>query len=149
MLSNLPLNYELQLLILVTALAKTYNNLDVSYIENLLDEHIIYESQQVLSPLKGRAAVLDYLQKKFITIKGTPGAQLIAELGFMGSQDRAYIKAAFVVEGQPCLILSQGEKERKLAVALVEGLQGKIARVELCTVAPHWSQVHGTGEYPV
>ncbi|HMK61142.1 MAG TPA: hypothetical protein VK452_08360 [Dissulfurispiraceae bacterium] len=148
MFGNLPLNYELQLLILATALGKTYNNLDVSYIETLLDDDIIYESQQVLAPLKGKEAVLDYLRKKFVTLRNTPGAQLIAELGFMGSQDRAYIKAAFAVEGQPCLILSQGEKDRKLAVVLVEGVKGKIKRVELCTVAPHWSQVRGTGEYP-
>ncbi|HTZ17031.1 MAG TPA: hypothetical protein VMB78_01195 [Dissulfurispiraceae bacterium] len=148
MFDNISLNYELQLLVLVTALGKAYNNLDVSCIEHLLDENVIYESQQVLCPLKGREAVLDYLLKKFITLRNTPGSELIAELGFMGSQERAYIKAAFVAEGQPCLIMSQGEKDRKLAVVLVDGLRGKIARVELCTVAPHWSQVHGTGEYP-
>ncbi len=148
MFGDMSLNYELQLLVLVTALGKAYNTLDVSHIEYLLDADIIYESQQVLSPLKGKKAVLDYLRKKFETLRNTPGAELIAELGFMGSQERAYIKAAFATEGQPCLILSQGEKERKLAVVLVEGLRGKISRVELCTVAPHWSQVRGTGEYP-
>ncbi len=148
MFGDMPINYELQLLVLVTALGKAYNTLDISHIEHLLDEDIIYESQQVLCPLKGREAVLDYLRKKFVTIRRTPGSELIAELGFMGNQDRAYIKAAFAREGQPCLILSQGEKEKKLAVVLVEGLKGKISRVELCTVAPHWSQVQGTGEYP-
>ncbi|HMK55279.1 MAG TPA: hypothetical protein VK448_01425 [Dissulfurispiraceae bacterium] len=148
MFGQLPLNYELQLLVLITALGKTYNNLDVSYIEELLDEAVIYESQQVLCPLKGKEAVLNYLRKKFMTLRQTPGAELIAEIGFMGSQERAYIKAAFVAEGQPCLILSQGGKDRKLAVALIEALRGKIRRVELCTVAPHWSQVKGTGEYP-
>jgi hypothetical protein len=148
MFGKLPLNYELMLLILVTALGKAYNTIDVSHIEDVLDDNVIYESQQVFTPLKGKEAVLNYLQKKFVTLKNTPGAELIAELGFMGSQERAYIKAAFVREGQPCLILSQGEKDRKLAVVLVEGLKGKISRVELCTVAPHWSQVQGTGEYP-
>src|SRR5271169_6280074 len=148
MFSEIPINYELQLLILVTALGKSYNTLDISYIANLLNDDIIYESQQVLAPLKGKEAVLDYLQKKFITLRNTPGSELIAELGFMGSQEHAYIKAAFASEGQPCLILSQGDKERKLAVVLVEAVKGKISRVELCTVAPHWSQVKGTGEYP-
>jgi hypothetical protein len=145
---EIPLDYELQLLILVTALGKAYNTLDVSHIEDLLDDDIIYESQQVLCALKGREAVLDYLRKKFVTLRNTPGSELIAEFGFMGSQEHSYIKAAFAREGQPCLVVSQGEKERKLAVALVEGFKGKIGRVELCTVAPHWSQVHGTGEYP-
>ena len=148
MFGEIPIDYELQLLILVRALGKAYNTLDVSHIEDLLDDKVIYESQQVLSPLKGKVAVLDYLRRKFVTLRHTPGAELIAELGFMGSQERAYIKAAFAIEGQPCLILSQGEKDRKLAVVLVEGIKGKISRVELCTVAPHWSQVQGTGEYP-
>lgn len=148
MFGEIPLNYELQLLILVTAVGKAYNTLDVSHIEALLDDNVIYESQQVLSPLKGKEAVMEYLRQKFITLRNTPGSELIAEFGFMGSQEHSYIKAAFAREGQPCLILSQGEKERKLAVVLVEGLKGKISRVELCTVAPHWSLVDGTGEYP-
>jgi hypothetical protein len=149
MFGEIPLNYELQLLILVTALGKAYNTLDVAHIEQILDDDIKYESQQVLSPLKGNEAVLDYLRKKFVTLRNTPGSELFAEIGFMGSQEREYIKAAFVAEGQPCLILSQGAKEKKLAVVLVEGLKGKISEVQLCTIAPHWSQVQGTGEYPV
>jgi hypothetical protein len=149
MFGEIPLNYELQLLILVTALGKAYNTLDVAHIEQLLDDDIKYESQQVFSPLKRKEAVLDYLRKKFVTLRNTPGSELFAEIGFMGSQEREYIKAAFVAEGQPCLILSQGAKEKKLAVVLVEGLKGKISEVQLCTIAPHWSQVQGTGEYPV
>ena len=149
MFGEIPLNYELQLLIFVTALGKAYNTLNVEHIEQLLDDDVKYESQQVLSPLKGKEAVLDYLRKKFDTLRNTPGSELFAEIGFMGSQEREYIKAAFATEGQPCLILSQGEKERKLAVVLVEGLKGKISDVQLCTVAPHWSQVQGTGEYPM
>ncbi|MGO9379685.1 MAG: hypothetical protein ACLP29_14225 [Dissulfurispiraceae bacterium] len=148
MFGEIPINYELQLLILVTALGKAYNTLDISHIANLLDDNIIYESQQVLTPLRGKEAVLDYMKKKFVTIRNTPGSALIAEVGFMGSQEHAFIEAAFASEGQPCLILSQGDKERKLAAVLVEAVKGKIARVELCTVAPHWSQVQGTGEYP-
>ena len=58
MFGKMPLNYELQLLILVTALGKAYNTLAVAHIEQLLDDDIKYESQQVLSPLKGREAVL-------------------------------------------------------------------------------------------
>jgi hypothetical protein len=149
MFGEIPLNYELQLLILVTALGKAYNTLDITHIEQLLDDDIKYESQHVITPLRGKEAVLDYLRKKFVTLKNTPGSELFAEIGFMGSQEREYIQAAFATEGQPCLILSQGEKEKKLAVVLVEGLQGKISEVQLCTVAPHWSQVQGTGEYPV
>ena len=149
MFGEMPLNYELQLLILVTALGKAYNTLDVAHIEQLLDDDIKYASQQVFSPLKGKEAVLDYLRTKFTTLRNTPGSELFAEIGFMGSQEREYIKAAFATEGQPCLILSQGQKDRKLAVVLVEGIEGKISDVQLCTVAPHWSQVQGTGEYPV
>ena len=149
MFGEIPLDYELQLLILVTALGKAYNTMDVEHIEQLLDDNIKYESQQVLCPLKGKKSVIDYLRRKFATLRNTPGSELFAEIGFMGSQEYEYIKAAFATEGQPCLILSQGEKERKLAVVLVEGLKGKISDVQLCTVAPHWSQVQGTGEYPV
>lgn len=144
----MKIEHELKLLILVTELAKTYNNLDHSFVENLLAEDVVYESQNVIVPLKGKATVIDYLKKKFEKLRETPDAKLYAELGFLGNLGNAEIKTPFAHEGQPCIIMSQGNKNNKLAVVLVEQMNGKISRIDICTVAPYWSQAKGTDEYP-
>lgn len=145
---SLSVEHELTLLVLVTALARAYNILDTSRLEQLLDEDSVYESQHVITPLRGRQNILEYLSRKFETIRNTPGSRLFAEVAYLGSQHQATIQTTFAVEGQPCVILSQGERENKFALIFIEAIRGKIARVDICTVAPHWSQAEGTGEYP-
>ncbi|MGJ8760859.1 MAG: hypothetical protein ACSHXA_09955 [Polaribacter sp.] len=48
----------------------------------------------------------------------------------------------------PCIILSQGSKENKGGLILIETKNSLVSRIDICTVAPHWSSAIGTGEYP-
>ncbi|HMK43604.1 MAG TPA: hypothetical protein VK445_05655 [Dissulfurispiraceae bacterium] len=146
--AEIPLEKELAQLLLTTAVARMYNTLDVAHIADKLSDDIVYESQQVLTPLRGRAEVLEYLNKKFETISKTPNSLLFVELAFLGNLDDSFVPIAFAREGQPCLIMAQGTTDNRLALVLVNELEGRISRIDLCTVAPHWSQAEGTGEYP-
>ncbi len=148
MWNELPIEKELSLLLLTTGVAKAYNNLNVSHIEDKLADDVVYESQQVLVPLRGKAAVLEYLQKKFETISNTPDAMLFVELAFLENLDDSMIPLAFAHENQPCLIMAQGRPDKKLAVVLIHEFKGMISRIDICTVAPHWSQAKGSGEFP-
>ena len=60
------LNHEIQNLKLV---AKSWNNLDVSFIEAILTDDFTYESQWVLMPITGKESFLNYLNLKFQAIK--------------------------------------------------------------------------------
>ncbi|MFD1616083.1 hypothetical protein [Gelatiniphilus marinus] len=121
---------------LIKTLAKSYNNLNQDGLESVLDENIIYESQNVLNALEGKQNVLSYLEGKFKTIHNS-GNQVYAELGFL---DKAKKK--------PCIILSQGDKENKGALILIEAKNNLITRIDICTVVPHWKSAIQTNEYP-
>lgn len=121
---------------LVKTVAKSYNNLNHDVLNSVLDENIIYESQNVLKALEGKQNVLSYLEGKFKTIANS-GNQVYAELGFL---DEAKQK--------PCIILSQGDKENKGVLILVKAENNLITRIDICTVAPHWSSAIRTDEYP-
>ena len=119
----------------ITELAKTYNNLDESFIADLLSEDIIYESQNVLTPIEGKENLLYYLKNKFKRINELKSI-VFAEIGYLNDN--------------PCIILSQDEKENKSSLVLIEINNNKlISRIDLCTVAPHWSSAKRTGEYPI
>jgi len=120
----------------VRALAVMWNTLDASVISPLLAEDVVYESQNVLTPLTGRADLLNYLEGKFKTISKTlPSSKVFAELGEF--------------QGRPALVLAQGARENREGAVLVEVGDGKIRRIDLCSVVPHPSEVTGTGEYPM
>lgn len=121
---------------LIKSVAKTYNNLNQDVLVPILDEDIVYESQNVLKALKGKKAVLEYLKQKFATIRKMEN-QVYAELGFL---DEAKQK--------PCIILSQGTKENKGALILIKDENNLITRIDICTVAPHWTSAIPTNEYP-
>jgi hypothetical protein len=118
----------------ITELAKTYNNLDESFIADLLSEDIIYESQNVLTPIEGKENLLYYLKNKFKRIKEL-NSIVFAEIGFLNDNS--------------CIILSQDEKENKSSLVLIEINNNLISRIDLCTVAPHWSSAKRIGEYPI
>lgn len=117
----------------ITELAKTYNNLDESFIADLLSEDIIYESQNVLTPIEGKENLLYYLKNKFKRINELKSI-VFAEIGFLNDNS--------------CIILSQDEKENKSSLVLIEINNNLISRIDLCTVAPHWSSAKRTDEYP-
>lgn len=117
-------------------LAKTYNNLNIKHIEGFLSKNVIYENQNVLEPIQARENLINYLTQKFKTIKKSNNL-VYAELGYLDAQKE-----------KPCVILSQGKKENKGALVLIESADNLITRIDICTVTPHWSKAIRTNEYP-
>ncbi|TXE08551.1 hypothetical protein ES711_08595 [Gelidibacter salicanalis] len=120
----------------IRALAKSYNKLDHDLLDSILEDNIIYESQNVLDPVVGKANVMDYLRAKFDAIRVSNNL-VHAEIGFLSENSQ-----------DPCIILSQGNKDNKGALILIEENNNKIARIDICTIAPHWSSAIRTDEYP-
>ncbi|MBS1631693.1 MAG: hypothetical protein JST10_03870 [Bacteroidetes bacterium] len=130
-------NYEIELL---RYLAKSWNNLDVSFIEEILTDDFIYESQWVLSPLVGKQQFLSYLNAKFSAIKKARNTQIMTV-----SAEMAFHKDT---SERPCLILSQITNDgiRQVSV-LVESVGNKMKRIDVCFI-PDPSKALLTGEIP-
>jgi len=99
--------------------AKSWNNLDVSYIEDVLDDELEYTSQWVFETLYGKKSYLKYLDGKFKTIRNSINLPQ-AELG--------YYTFAYGEENKPCLVITQGDV--KVAI-LTEILNGKISKINM------------------
>jgi hypothetical protein len=125
-----------------TILARAWNNLDVSIIEPYIAEDIICWSQQVLTDMTGKKAVVEYLTDKMETIRNSPEEQVFAELG----ETKPYPMAPNPPE--PCVILAQGDKNNIDALVLLKIESGKINSIALCSDAPHPSTASRSGEYP-
>lgn len=130
-------NYEIELL---RYLAKSWNNLDVSFIEEILTDDFIYESQWVLNPLVGKQQFLSYLNAKFSAIKKVRNTQIMTV-----SAEMAFHKD---ISERPCLILSQITNEgfRQVSV-LVESVGNKMKRIDVCFI-PDPTDAILTGEIP-
>jgi len=130
-------NYEIELL---RYLAKSWNNLDVSFIEEILTDDFIYESQWVLNPLVGKQQFLSYLNAKFSAIKKVRNTQVMTV-----SAEMAFHKD---ISERPCLILSQITNSgiRQVSV-LVESVGNKVKRIDVCFI-PDPSKALLTGEIP-
>lgn len=116
------------------ACAIMWNTLDVAVFQPLLADDVVYESQNVLTPLGGTRAVSDYLKGKIATlVKAGPSYKPHAELG--------------VYQGQHCVTIAQGEEE-PVAVILFAVRDDKIKRVDLCSIAPRPQDVDRSGVYP-
>ena len=126
--------------------ARSYNNLDVSYIEAIASENIIYESQDVFSALEGKEEVFKYLKAKFLTVRNS-AHPVFAEIGFLDNEPSAGIYGTSEVN-HPCIILAQDTKKNKISLVLIKATDGKISRIDICTVFPHWSAAVSTGLYP-
>jgi hypothetical protein len=135
---------DIELIIIV---AKSYNNLDYKFIEEIASDDIIYESQSVFSALIGKKKVIHYLKGKFNTIKDSD-SPVFAEIGFPGYNNKEIKKDFSEYLGRPCIILSQDSKDHKVALVQIRSESGKLKRIDICTVAPHWSEAFGTGQYP-
>lgn len=104
---------------LLIEFAKSWNNLDVSYIEDYLDEDLEYTSQWIFETMSGKNTYLNYLVGKFKTIKnGIKVPQ--AELG--------YYKIASGEENKPCLVITQGDVK---VVVLVNVKDGKLSNINM------------------
>ena len=84
---------------LLSLLAQSWNNLDISFIEKKIAKNIIYKSELLENAIEGDQIVLSYLNSKFealrLAIKLEP-MTLIAELGLNNN-----------VENKLCIILTQ------------------------------------------
>ena len=112
---------------LLVQLAKCWNNLDVSFIENHLAKDIIYESQWVFTPIQGKANFLPYLNSKFKAIRSAISngdMNVAAELAVHPS-----------LSGKECLVLSQTTIQEVVFVLIVIELrQDLIYRIDVCFI---------------
>jgi hypothetical protein len=118
------------------AYAIMINTLSTAPIEPLLADDFVYESQQVINPLKSKQAFLEYMSAKLATIRKT-NATVWAELGRVS----AYGKH------QPCVILAQNTKANLVGAVLATTAGGKLERLDVCIIPdPHTAE--RSGEYP-
>ena len=121
-------------------LARSWNNLDTSFIESELAEDFMYESQWVMSPIEGKGVFLSYLHSKFTLIKKAMRSHTMtvtAELAIHPS-----------MQNRPCIILTQITSEgiRQVSV-LVNVKDDKIKRIDMCFF-PDPKEAELTGEIP-
>jgi len=112
---------------LLIQLAKSWNNLDVRFIENLLAEDFTYESQWVISPIRGKDNFLPYLKSKFQAIASeikNGEMKVFAELA--NHPD---------LQGKDCIVLAQTTKTEILHVLIVIELHEElISRIDICFI---------------
>jgi hypothetical protein len=121
-------------------LAKSWNNLDTSFIEKELADDFIYESQWVLTPIEGKREFLSYLHSKFTAIKIAMQSQtmtITAEIALHPS-----------MQNRPCIVLTQITSEgiRQVSV-LIKIQERKIKRIDVCFI-PDPTEAELTGEFP-
>jgi hypothetical protein len=125
-----------------TILAKAWNNLDASLLEPYMAEDVIFWSQQALTDMTGKNAVMAHLKTEMETIRNSPKERVYAELG----ETKPYPLAPDTPE--PCVVLARGDKNNVRALALLRLECGKINSIGICSDAPHPSTARRTGEYP-
>ncbi len=121
-------------------LAKSWNNLDTSFIEQVLAEDFIYESQWVLTPIEGKKFFLSYLHSKFQAIKSAMQKEPItvtAELALHPA-----------IQNKSCIVLTQiTDEEIRQVLLLIKMKNEKIKRIDVCFI-PHPTEAGLIGEFP-
>ncbi len=111
---------EVQLLI---EYAKSWNNLDVSYVKNILSDDFQYTSQWVFETMHGKDKYINYLERKFEVIKRT--ASLVqAQIG--------YYEHYPLVGNKPCIVIEQ--KNNGKTAILIEVNNGKIIKSSIVDI---------------
>lgn len=105
----------------------SWNALNVFHIKEHISKDVIYESQWVLNSIKGKSEVLNYLKRKFETIKKEMKSKLIliyAVIGYLPSMNF-----------KPCIILSQIISDKlNQVIILIEVNESKISRIDICFI---------------
>lgn len=124
----------------VLEFARCWNNLDVTYISNILDKNCIYESQWVLLPLNGRDNIIKYLEAKFLHIKATWGSETMVISAEIATHPN--------IDNKPMIVLTQITKEltRKVSI-LIQTNENKITRIDICFI-PDPLMANLTGNVP-
>lgn len=124
----------------LSQLAKSWNNLNISFIERELADDFIYESQWVLTPIEGKREFLSYLHSKFNAIKTAMQLQTMtvtAEIALHPS-----------MQNRPCIVLTQITSEGIRQVSVLVNIQdNKIKRIDVCFI-PDPTEAVLTGEFP-
>lgn len=121
-------------------LAKSWNNLETSFIERELADDFIYESQWVLTPVKGKREFLSYLHSKFTAIKTAMQSQTMTVTAEIALQPS--------MQNKPCIVLTQITSEGIRQVSLLIKIQKrKIKRIYVCFI-PDPTEAELTGEFP-
>ncbi len=121
-------------------LAKSWNNLDTSFIKHDLADNFTYESQWVLTPIEGSQSFLNYLESKFQAIKTAMQKETMivtAELALHPA-----------IQHNPIIVLTQitSEGVRQVSI-LIKMEQDKIKRIDVCFI-PDPTDAELTGEIP-
>ncbi|MBE2205271.1 MAG: hypothetical protein IAE94_13140 [Chthoniobacterales bacterium] len=127
-------NYKEQECEAARAFALMLNTQDIKHLAPHLTESTVIESQHVMTPLVGKEAIISLWTEKLLNIKANGFRWIRAELAFLKQN------------GQPCLIVQQGEERN--AVILFKVDKGKIARIDICGILPTPDDAEGTGEFP-
>ncbi len=121
-------------------LARSWNNLDICFIETELAENFIYNSQWVLFPIEGKMKFLAYFHSKFKAIKSAMLLEIIsitAELAFHP-----------LIQNRPCIVLTQITRYGIVQVSVFITIKKeKISRIDVCFI-PDPSDAILTGEIP-
>lgn len=125
-----------------TILARAWNNLDASLLEPYMAQDVIFWSQQALTDMTGKNAVMAHLKTEMEMIRNSPKERVYAELG----ETKPYPLVPDTPE--PCVVLAYGNKNNVRALALLRLECGKINSIGICSDAPHPSTASRTGEYP-
>lgn len=102
---------------LVIEFAKAWNNLDASYVYDLLAEDFHYASQWVFAEIENKTDYLEYLEGKFKAIKSSD-SNVTAELG---QYDNDY-----------CLVVAQDSNNHTTFIIKTE--EGVMKRADMCMV---------------
>jgi hypothetical protein len=123
--------------------AAAFNRMDTALLEPHLTDGCVYESQSALEGLRGKAAVLAYLDERFDAVRGGPGLLVTAEL-------------AADPGGRPCALLRQrASGYGRPGLGAVSGFfritasgDGRIGRLLLVTSVPPPGLCKGAGLFP-
>lgn len=121
-------------------LARSWNNLDTSFIEKDLAENFTYQSQWVLMPIKGSQEFLEYLRAKFRAIESAMKRETMSVTAELALHP--------AIQYKPIIVLTQIIGERVIKVSLLIKTENKkITRIDVCFI-PDPGEAELTGELP-
>lgn len=100
--------------------AKAWNNLDVSYLYNILDDDFEYNSQWVFETMYGKWSYIDYLRGKFSSI--------LQNISSIPKAEIAYFKYCYTEIDKGCIVLTQNETQCSI---IIETKNGKITKADM------------------
>ena len=130
---------------LCVPLAAAFNRLDAGFLEPILTEGCVYESQSAIEGIRGKAEVLGYFGEKFATVRATGVAHLTtAELAVdPGGKPCVLLRQRSSVFGRPSLGAIAGYLR-----VFPAGSDGRLGRVMLVTSVPPPGLCRGTDLFP-